>query len=104
MERNGCFREREGFDGLFISVGNEQCLEIFAGPEHGGGPVEVVERGGTGDVRREFFERGAGRGVTKVEGVDRFVTGRTSESDLDEHGRDERGVDCGLVGSDDSYG
>ena len=32
------------------------------------------------------------------------MTGRTSESDLDEHGWDERGGDCGEVGRDDSYG
>ena len=67
-------------------------------------PVEVVERGGTGDVRRGFLERGAGRGVAQVEGVDRFITGRTSKSDLDEHGRDERRGDRGEVGRDDSYG
>ena len=67
-------------------------------------PVEVVERGGIGDVRRGFLERGAGRGAAQVEGVDRFITGRTSESDLDEHGRDERRGDRGEVGRDDSYG
>ena len=44
MERNSCFREREGFDGLFVSFGDEQRVEIFAGPEHGRGSVEVVER------------------------------------------------------------
>lgn len=53
---------------------------------------------------KRIFERGAGRGVAQVEGVDRFITGRTSESDLDEHGWDERGGDCGEVGRDDSYG
>ena len=72
--------------------------------EHGRGPVDVFERGGIGDVRRGFLERGAGRGAAQVEGVDRFITGRTSESDLDEHGRDERRGDRGEVGRDDSYG
>ena len=43
----------------------------------GRSPIEIVERGGTGNDRRGLFQCGAGRGATEIAGINRAVAGRT---------------------------